>query len=59
MLNDFHEGFPALNNATMRNFANWTPQQREEYQERKKRAENILKAIRQRRESARDRSNSH
>lgn len=53
MLDDFQPGFPALNNALIRNFANWTPEERAEYAERKRRAETILKSIRERREAER------
>lgn len=53
MLDDFHPGFPALNNAIVRNYANWTPEQRAEYEERKKRAETVLESIRERRTASR------
>lgn len=53
MLDDFHPGFPALNDATLRNYANWSPEQRAEYEERKARAAKVLESIRERRNAAR------
>lgn len=59
MLKDFHEGFPALNDAILRNFANWTPAERAEYAERKARAERILTAIHNRRIAANAQQRRH
>lgn len=53
MLNDFQPGFPALNDALVRNYANWTPEQRAEYEERKQRASQVLESIRERRNAER------
>jgi hypothetical protein len=59
MLEDFQPGFPSLNRITLLNYANWTAEQRAEYEQRKQRAENILTAIRARRVAERAEESRH